>query len=276
VPVPRKRRRIIPDVALTVHGASANNLKDVTVEIPLARFVCITGVSGSGKSTLVEEVLYRSLMKRLGQPVGAPGACSGIDGAERIADVIMVDQSPLGTTPRANPVSYLKAFDVIRELFAKTPVARLRGYSAATFSFNVAGGRCEACKGEGFEKIEMQFLSDVYVRCPECDATRFRAEILEVTYQKKNIHDVLQLTVREAVAFFAGQEELLRRLQPLIEVGLDYLHLGQALNTLRWHVRARRIRSSCLMNRPSACISPISKSSSRRCSAWSIEAIRWW
>ena len=250
VAVPCKRRRIIPDVTLTIHGAAANNLKNVTVEIPLARFVCITGVSGSGKSTLVEEVLYRSLMKRLGQPVGTPGACAGMEAAGRIADVIMVDQSPLGTTPRANPVSYLKAFDLIREMFAQTPVARLRGYNAATFSFNVAGGRCEACKGEGFEKVEMQFLSDVYVRCAECSGTRFRAEILEVTYQKKSIHDVLHLTVREAVAFFADNEELHRRLQPLADVGLEYLHLGQALNTLSGG-ESQRLKLAAAMARES-------------------------
>ena len=163
IPVPGKRRRMIPALALTIRGACANNLRDVTVSIPLSRFVCVTGVSGSGKSTLIEDVLYRGLKKHCGPLGRRPGACDEIDGAERIADVILVDQSPLGTTPRANPVSYLKAFDLIRELFAQTPLARLRGYSGATFSFNVTGGRCEACKGEGFEKVEMQFLSDVYV-----------------------------------------------------------------------------------------------------------------
>jgi excinuclease ABC subunit A len=192
----------------------------------------VTGVSGSGKSTLIEDVLYRGLKKHLGQPAGAPGACERIEGADRIADVILVDQSPLGTTPRANPVSYLKAFDLIRGLFAQTPLARMRGYSGATFSFNVTGGRCEACKGEGFEKVEMQFLSDVYVTCSECSGTRFRPEILEVTYNRKTIHDVLRLTVREALDFFAGHADVIRRLQPLADVGLEYLRLGQPLNTL--------------------------------------------
>src|SRR5579862_209047 len=154
IPVPRKRRRIIPTLALKVRGARANNLDNVTVSIPLSRFVCLTGVSGSGKSTLMEEVLYRALKKRAGQPVGVPGAHDEIEGAQRISEVIMVDQSPLGTTPRANPVSYIKAFDLIRELFAQTPLARLRGYSSATFSFNISGGRCETCKGEGFEKVD--------------------------------------------------------------------------------------------------------------------------
>ncbi len=232
IPVPRKRRRIIPGLALTVRGARANNLDDVTVSIPLSRFVCITGVSGSGKSTLVEEVLYRALKKSLGQSVGAPGEHDEIDGAERVSEVIMVDQSPLGTTPRANPASYVKAFDLIRAIFAQTPQARLRGYTSATFSFNVSGGRCETCKGEGFEKVEMQFLSDIYVRCPECAGTRFRPEVLEVLYQNKSIHDVLGLTVREALTFFADRKELIRRLQQLAEVGLDYLHLGQPLSTL--------------------------------------------
>jgi len=232
IPVPRKRRRIIPNVALVVHGASENNLNHVTVRVPLSRFVCITGVSGSGKSTLIEDVLYRGLKKHLGQFVGVPGTCERIEGVERVSEVVLVDQSPLGTTPRANPVSYVKAFDGIRGLFAQTPVSRLRGYTGATFSFNVTGGRCEACKGDGCEKVEMQFLSDVYVTCAECSGTRFRPEILEVTYKQKSIHDVLGLTVREALAFFGDQEDIYRRLQPLAEVGLDYLHLGQPLNTL--------------------------------------------
>ena len=232
IPVPRKRRRIIPALALTIHGARANNLDNVTVSIPLSRFVCVTGVSGSGKSTLMDEVLYRALKKRIGQPVGVPGAHQDIEGAQRISEVIMVDQSPLGTTPRANPVSYVKAFDLIRELFAQTPLARLRGYTRATFSFNVSGGRCETCKGEGFEKVEMQFLSDVYVSCPECAGTRFRPEVLDVVYQNKSIHDVLGLTVREALGFFSEHRELTRRLEQLAEVGLEYLHLGQPLSTL--------------------------------------------
>jgi excinuclease ABC subunit A len=232
IPIPRKRRRIIPNVALVIHGARENNLKQLTVRVPLSRFVCLTGVSGSGKSTLIGDVLYRGLKKHLGQSVGVPGACERIEGMERVAEVILVDQSPLGTTPRANPASYVKAFDVIRGVFSQTPVARLRGYSSGTFSFNLTGGRCEACKGEGFEKVEMQFLSDVYVTCAECGGTRFRPEILEVTYKQKSIHDVLGLTVREALAFFADQEEIVRRLQPLADVGLEYLHLGQPLNTL--------------------------------------------
>jgi excinuclease ABC subunit A len=232
VPMPRKRRPMIAKLSLMVRGASANNLKNVSLRIPLSRFVCITGVSGSGKSTLVEDVLYRALKKQLGQPVGTPGEHEAIDGANRVTDVILVDQSPIGTTPRANPASYLKAYDFIRELFARTTIARMRGYKSATFSFNVDGGRCDACKGEGFERVEMQFLSDVYVTCGVCNGTRFRAEVLEVRYQQKTIDDVLRMTAREALSFFCNHRELSRRLQVLVDVGLDYLRLGQPLNTL--------------------------------------------
>ncbi|MBP1686615.1 MAG: uvrA, partial [Deltaproteobacteria bacterium] len=248
IPVPSRRRRIIPGLSLVIHKASANNLKQVTVRLPLSRFICVTGVSGSGKSTLIEDVLYRGLKKHLGQSVGMPGACEWIEGAERIAEVILVDQSPLGTTPRANPVSYLKAFDLIRGIFAQTPLARMRGYSNATFSFNVPGGRCEACKGEGFEKVEMQFLSDVYVKCAECNGSRFRAEVLEVTYKQRTIHQVLGLTVREALAFFDGHADIIRRLQPLADVGLDYLHLGQPLNTLSGG-ESQRLKLAAAMGR---------------------------
>ncbi|MBI3782694.1 MAG: excinuclease ABC subunit UvrA [Deltaproteobacteria bacterium] len=232
IALPQRRRRILPELHVAICGASENNLKSVDVRIPLARFVCVTGVSGSGKSTLMEDILYRGLKRHLGQPDGTPGAHDRIDGADRIAEVILVDQSPLGTTPRANPASYTRAFDLIRDLLSRTPLSKLRGYKPATFSFNIAGGRCESCNGEGFEKVEMQFLSDVYIRCAECNGTRFRSEILEVTYRQKNIHELLQLTVHEALEFFSDQPELLRRLQPLADVGLDYLHLGQGLNTL--------------------------------------------
>jgi hypothetical protein len=162
--------------------------------------VCITGVSGSG-NTLVEDVLYRGLKKRKGEPVGIPGPCRDIVGWEQIADVIFVDQTPIGTTPRANLLTYTKAFDPLRRLLADTEIARLRGYLPGTFSFNVEGGRCETCKGEGFEKVEMQFLSDVYVPCPECHGKRFRAEVLEVTYRGKNLTEIMNLTAAEAMAF---------------------------------------------------------------------------
>src|SRR6266481_3504859 len=232
IPLPARRRKPIPGLALRVRGASANNLKTLDVDIPLACFVAVTGVSGSGKSTLVDDVLYRGLKKRRGEPVGIPGPCRALEGAERIAEVILVDQAPIGSTPRANPVTYLRAFDGIRACFARTEEARLRGYTAATFSFNVPGGRCETCTGEGFEKIEMQFLSDVYVPCAECGGARFRPEILEVRFRGRSIRDVLELTVAEATPFFADVPEVGARLQPLADVGLDYLRLGQPLSTL--------------------------------------------
>ncbi|MFQ5667214.1 MAG: excinuclease ABC subunit UvrA, partial [Candidatus Binatia bacterium] len=250
IPLPARRRRIIPNLVVVIRGARANNLKNITAQVPLSRFVCVTGVSGSGKSTLVDHVLYRGLKKHLGQPVGTPGACREIEGANRIAEVVLVDQSPLGTTPRANPVSYVKAFDTIRGLFARTPLARLRGYAPATFSFNVPGGRCDACKGEGFEKVEMQFLSDIYVTCAACHGTRFRPEVLEVRYRQKTVHDVLGLTVREALGFFADQAEVTSRLRPLAEVGLDYLRLGQPLNTLSGG-ESQRLKLAAAMARDS-------------------------
>src|SRR6185503_16066618 len=230
--VPAKRRRPVPGLSLHIRGATAHNLKGVDIEIPLACFVAVTGVSGSGKSTLVDEVLHRTLKKRLGQSVGIPGACEGIEGAERIAEVILVDQSQIGTTPRANAATYLRAWAGIRECFARTDMARLRGYEAATFSFNVAGGRCPVCSGEGFERIEMQFLSDVYVPCAECGGARFTPEVLEVRHRGHNVSDVLALTVAEAVEFFADVRDVVDKLRPLADVGLDYLRLGQPLSTL--------------------------------------------
>jgi len=232
IPIPKKRRAPIRGLTLGIRGARANNLRDLDVDLPMARMVCITGVSGSGKSTLVEDILYRGLRKQLGQSDGTPGEHDRIEGADRITDVIFVDQSPLGTTPRANALTYLKAFDPIRELFASTPEAQLRRYTPATFSFNVAGGRCEACGGEGFEKVEMQFLSDVYVTCSECNGSRFRAEVLEISYRGRTIRDVLDLTIAEALQFFAERPDVAERLQPAIDVGLEYLRLGQPLSTL--------------------------------------------
>lgn len=232
IPVPAMRRHGLPRLALGIRGARENNLQSIDVDIPLSRFVCVTGVSGSGKSTLIEDVLYRGLRKRMGAFVGRPGDHDSIEGAERIAEAILVDQSPVGATPRANPASYVKAFDAIRRLFAQVPLAKLRGYSAATFSFNVSGGRCEVCKGEGVERVEMQFLSDVYVRCDACAGRRFSTDVLDVRYRDHSIADVLDLTVDAAVVFFAEHTEICRRLQVLGEVGLGYLRLGQPLNTL--------------------------------------------
>ncbi len=222
---------------LRVRGARQHNLKNIDVAIPLNRLVCITGVSGSGKSTLVQDVLYPALLKRFGKPTEVPGAHERIEGADALGAVVMVDQAQIGRTTRSNPASYVGAFDAIRKLYATEPIARERGYTLGTFSFNSGNGRCPSCGGNGFEHVEMQFLSDVYLRCAECNGRRYRAEILEVTLNRggspgRSIADVLDMTVSEAVTFFAGEREVLGKLEPLVEVGLDYLRLGQPVPTL--------------------------------------------
>jgi excinuclease ABC subunit A len=221
-----------PQKFLEIEGASAHNLKNLDVKIPLERFVCVTGVSGSGKSTLMQDVLYPALLKQQGKPTEAPGAHRALRGAEQIAQVVLVDQSPIGKTTRSNPASYVGAWDEIRDLFCRTESAKERGYTAGTFSFNSGNGRCPTCGGNGFEHVEMQFLSDVYLRCPDCDGKRFRAEVLEVELREKSIADVLEMTVSEATAFFAASKDVKKRLQPLIDVGLEYLKLGQPVPTL--------------------------------------------
>src|SRR5215468_6015946 len=213
-------------------GVSEHNLKDIDIAIPLHRLVCITGVSGSGKSTLVQDVLHAALLRAKGKPTEAPGAHRELRGHEHIADVVMVDQTPIGRTTRSNPASYVGAFDAIRKRFAASELARERGYTHGTFSFNAGQGRCPTCGGNGFEHIEMQFLSDVYLRCPDCDGKRFRAEVLEVTLDGKSVADVLELTVAEARSFFVGEREIAATLQPLVDVGLEYLRLGQPVPTL--------------------------------------------
>ena len=232
IPVPGRRRPPLPTLEVTVRGARANNLRGIDVRIPLARLVCVTGVSGSGKSTLVEEVLHRGLLRRRGLPTAPPGDCDALQGAEKIAEVIFVDQAPIGSTPRANAATYMKMFDSVRRLFAATDAARLRGFSATTFSFNVEGGRCETCRGDGFEQVEMQFLSDVLLVCPACHGRRYLPEVLDVRYRGQTIADVLEMTVADALAFFADEAEVRRALQPLVDVGLEYLRLGQPLSTL--------------------------------------------
>ncbi len=217
---------------LQVLGATEHNLKDIDVSIPLDRLVCVTGVSGSGKSTLMQDVLYAALRKAKGKPTDTPGAHRGLRGAEGIEEVVMVDQTPIGKTTRSNPASYVGAFDSIRKLFSNTVDSKQRKYTPGTFSFNSGNGRCPACGGNGFEHVEMQFLSDVYLRCPDCDGRRFRAEILEVKIGGKSIADVLDLTVSEALYFFRSEADVVAKLRPLKEVGLDYLRLGQPVPTL--------------------------------------------
>ncbi len=224
---------------LTVRGAAAHNLRQLDVAIPLGRLVCVSGVSGSGKSTLVNDVLYNALSKLLGQPKDTPGAHQALEGHERIDDVVMVDQSPIGRTTRSIPASVIGVLDPIRKLFAKQPLAQERRYKPGMFSFNSGNGRCPACAGNGFEHIEMQFLSDVYLRCAQCDGSRFRAEVLDVKLappdgdrRPRSIADVLAMTADEAVKFFSGQRDVLRRLEPLLAVGLGYVTLGQPVPTL--------------------------------------------
>jgi excinuclease ABC subunit A len=235
IPPPARRR---PSAgSLRIEGAREHNLKNIDVDIPLNRLVCVTGVSGSGKSTLVHDVLYPALRRAHGKPTENPGAHRGLQGAFSIDGAIMVDQSSIGRTTRSNPASYVGAFDAIRQLFARLPQARERKYTAGTFSFNSGNGRCPGCGGNGFEHVEMQFLSDVYLRCPDCDGRRYRAEILECKLSREgfaplSIADVLDLTVSEALKVFSADAEVCLRLAPLAEVGLDYLRLGQPVPTL--------------------------------------------
>ena len=217
---------------LRLRGVTEHNLKNIDVDFPLGRLTCITGVSGSGKSTLVQDVLYAALRKALGKPTEAPGKHDGLYGADHISEVVMVDQSSIGRTTRSNPASYVGAFDAIRSRFSSAPLAQSRGYTAGTFSFNSGTGRCPTCSGNGFEHVEMQFLSDVYLRCPDCDGRRYRAEVLEITVDGKSIADVLELTIADALAFFNHAPDIARVLQPLTDVGLDYLKLGQPVPTL--------------------------------------------
>src|SRR5204863_3391051 len=231
IAVPSPRRRGIGQ-KIKLRGASEHNLKDVDVEIPLNTLTCVTGVSGSGKSTLVHDVLYAAIKRAKGDWDRRVGRFSSLEGLEYISDVVLVDQAPIGRTPRSNPVTYMKAFDPIRELFAFTKDAKARGLTPSHFSFNVPGGRCEACQGEGEVRVEMQFLADVFVPCEHCDGMRFKPQVLEVRYKGKNVHQVLDMTVREALGFFGTSPKVLRRLQVLDEIGLGYLRLGQPATTL--------------------------------------------
>lgn len=231
IPVPKERRKVIQE-KLTVIGATENNLKNVTVEIPLRRFVCVTGVSGSGKSTLVNEIVYRSLAKHLQGSTAEPGKHNSIKGIDWLDKVLMIDQGAIGRTPRSNPATYTGTFNYIRELFAATPEARMRGYKVGRFSFNVKGGRCENCEGNGQIAIEMHFLPTVYVTCDVCHGNRFDHETLQVVYKGKNIAEILRMTIEEAGVFFKDIPWIDQRLKVLNEVGLGYLTLGQSATTL--------------------------------------------
>ncbi len=232
IEIPKQRRQPHPDKWLVLKGARANNLKNITVRFPLGLFICITGVSGSGKSTLIQETLFPRLMYHVYGTRRVWGDHDAIEGLEWVDKVVDIDQSPIGRTPRSNPATYTGVFDLIRELFASTPEARARGYQPGRFSFNVKGGRCEACRGDGMIKIEMQFLPDVYVTCEVCKGRRYNRETLEVKFKGKTIADVLEMTVEEALEFFAPFPAIARKLKTLHDVGLDYIRLGQPAPTL--------------------------------------------
>ena len=231
IKIPNKRREVGKH-KLEIVGAREHNLKNISVEIPLDMLVCVTGVSGSGKSTLIHDVIYAGLKKQRGEWQAKAGLYQEISGGKYVDDVILVDQSPIGRTPRSNPVTYIKAYDAIREVFAATNLSKTKGYTPSHFSFNVPGGRCETCQGSGTVTVEMQFLADVELTCEDCRGTRFKDEILDVTYKGKNIAEVLQMTIREAILFFKDVNKLVNKLKVLDEVGLGYLRLGQSATTL--------------------------------------------
>ena len=232
IEVPKKRRKIVKSKVIEVQGATENNLKNINVKFPLGVFNCVTGVSGSGKSTLVNEVLYKTIAKELNGSNEKPGKCKGIKGLKNIDKIINIDQSPIGRTPRSNPATYTGVFDLIRDIFASTEEAKLRGYAKGRFSFNVQGGRCESCNGDGVHKIEMHFLPDIYVPCEVCKGKRYNRETLEVHYKGKNIADVLDMTVEEALKFFDKIPKIKQKIQTLYDVGLGYIKLGQPSTTL--------------------------------------------
>ncbi|MBC8744227.1 excinuclease ABC subunit UvrA [Lactobacillus sp. Marseille-P7033] len=249
IPVPQERRTG-NGKKITIKGAAANNLKNITADFPLGEFICVTGVSGSGKSTLVNMILKRVLAQKLNNNSAKPGKYKSISGVENIEKVINIDQSPIGRTPRSNPATYTGVFDDIRELFAQTNQAKMRGYTKGRFSFNVKGGRCEACHGDGILKIEMNFLPDVYVPCEVCHGTRYNSETLEVEYKGKNIAEVLNMTVSEALEFFNAIPKIKRKLQTIEDVGLGYVHLGQPATTLSGG-EAQRMKLAAELHRQS-------------------------
>ena len=248
IPVPKTRRT--PTGWLTVKGAQENNLKNIDVDFPLGVLTCVTGVSGSGKSSLVNEILYKRLAKELNRARTIPGRHTDIVGMEQLDKVIAIDQSPIGRTPRSNPATYTGVFDQIRDLFAATADARARGYKKGRFSFNVKGGRCEACSGDGIIKIEMHFLPDVYVPCEVCQGKRYNRETLEVKYKGKSIYDVLNMTVEEAMHFFEPVPSIRRKIETLYDVGLSYIRLGQPSTELSGG-EAQRIKLATELSRRS-------------------------
>ena len=231
IPVP-EARRTPPGPKIVVRGAREHNLKNVDVEFPLGCFVAVTGVSGSGKSTLVNDILYRSLMQQVYGSKMPPGLHKAVEGLDQLDKVINIDQSPIGRTPRSNPATYTGVFDHVRKLFAQTHEAKVRGYLPGRFSFNVAGGRCEACAGDGTIKIEMHFLPDVYVPCEVCKGARYNRDTLDIAFKGKNISEVLDMRCEEGLEFFANQPAIARHLQTLVDVGLGYVRLGQPAPTL--------------------------------------------
>jgi excinuclease ABC subunit A len=248
IPVPEKRKE--PTGWITVKGARQNNLKNIDVAFPLGVMTCVTGVSGSGKSSLVNEIMYKHLAKELNRARMKAGDHDGIEGLEQLDKVINIDQSPIGRTPRSNPATYTGVFDMIRDLFAGTKEAKAKGYKKGRFSFNISGGRCEACRGDGIIKIEMHFLPDVYVPCEVCGGKRYNRETLEVTYKGKNIFDVLDMTVDEACEFFKNVPSILRKIETLKEVGLGYIRLGQPSTTLSGG-EAQRVKLATELSRRS-------------------------
>ena len=249
IPLPQERRKGNGQY-LEVVGGKENNLKNIRVKFPLGTFIAVTGVSGSGKSTLVNEILYKSLSQKLNRAKVKPGQHKEIKGIENLEKVIDIDQSPIGRTPRSNPATYTGVFDDIRDVFAATNEAKIRGYKKGRFSFNVKGGRCEACKGDGIIKIEMHFLPDVYVPCEVCHGKRYNRETLEVKYKGKNIADVLDMTVEDALEFFANIPKIKRKIQTIYDVGLGYMKLGQPATTLSGG-EAQRVKLASELHRRS-------------------------
>lgn len=231
-PVPKSKQEVLDTGWITVHGAGENNLRGMDVSFPLGCLVCVTGVSGSGKSTLVDDILRREIFRRLYQSKDPPGKHAGISGLQQLDKAVVIDQSPIGRSPRSNPATFIGAFTQVRDLFSQLPASKVRGYGPGTFSFNTAGGRCETCEGDGLIRIDMHFLSDVYVTCEACEGKRYNREVLEVTYKGRNIADVLEMSLDEASDFFRAVPGLGDKLRMMCSVGLGYLKLGQPANTL--------------------------------------------